>query len=66
MDIDFNEIKSIINVNENLCVETNPCRHEILFELKNNNKVNTHMSSNEIVKYCIKFNYKLNYPEHFN
>jgi len=34
LDKDFNEIKSIINVNEKLCVETNPCQHEILFELK--------------------------------
>jgi len=24
------------------------------------------MSSNNIVKFCKKFNYRLNYPEHFN
>jgi len=55
------DIKEIININ-NLCIDTYPCQHNVLYKTKDGTKKQKAIFMQDIYKICKILNYNL--PEH--
>lgn len=63
---EVNEIKKIINIDEDNCVESYPCQHYVLFELNNGDVVQACLSSVCILDLSKKYDYTFERLSHFN
>ncbi len=60
------DIEKIINVNENMCLESYPCQHHLTIQLVDGSIKNITMRAPSIFELCTKHNYKLLNTTHFS
>lgn len=52
-------IEKILNVDENMCLQSYPCKHHVQVQLVNGTIQNMLMSGPQIYELCVKHNYQL-------
>lgn len=59
-------IQKIINVNENMCLESYPCKHYVQVQLTDGTIKNMTIGGPLIYELCLKHNYQLSNQKHFS
>jgi hypothetical protein len=59
-------IQKILHVDENMCLESYPCKHYVQVEMTDGSVKNMTMSGPSIYELCLKYNYQLINQHHFS